>query len=57
MGLERTLYNVSEDVGVVEVCTVVYSPSLGCPISYPFNVSFSTIDGTAGNMLSNLTQV
>ena len=50
VGLEMTSYTVLESVGVVEVCTIVYSPSLLCPIDYPFNVSFSTGDGTAGNV-------
>ena len=44
VGLEKTFYQVSEDVGVVEVCAIVYSPNanLDCPISFPFNVSLST---------------
>ena len=49
VGLERTLYQVSEDVGVVEVCAIVFSPSSPCPIAFPFNVSLSTDDGSAGN--------
>ena len=48
MGLERTLYNVSEGVDVVELCAVVYEPNITCPIEFPFNVSLSTADGTAG---------
>ena len=48
MGLERTLYSVSEDVGVVEVCAIVYSPTIDCPIIFPFDVSVSTSDNTAG---------
>ena len=50
VGLERTSYTVSENVSRVEVCTIVYSPNLPCPIDHPFNVSFSTDDGTAGNV-------
>ena len=50
MGLETTLYTVSENVGVVEVCTIVYSPNVSCPISHHFEVAFSTDDGTAGNV-------
>ena len=49
VGLERTFYQVSEDVGVVEVCAVVYSPNDNCQISFAFDVSFSTIDGSAGD--------
>ena len=48
MGLERTFYSVSEDVGVVEVCGIVYSPTIDCPIEFPFNVSLLTTDGSAG---------
>ena len=50
VGLETTSYQVTEDVGVVEVCAIVYSPNanLACPISFPFNVSLSTGDDSAG---------
>ena len=48
MGLERTFYNVSEGVGVVELCAVVYEPDIVCPIEFPFDVRLSTDDGTAG---------
>ena len=48
VGLERTFYSVSEDVGVVEVCAIVYSPTIDCPIAFSFDVSLSTSDNTAG---------
>ena len=48
VGLERTLYHVMEDVGVVEVCAIVYRPSVDCPINFPFDVHLSTSDNTAG---------
>ena len=48
VGLERTIYQVSEDVGVVEVCAVVYSPIISCPISFPFIIGLDTRNGTAG---------
>ena len=48
VGLERTFYQVLEDVGVVEVCAVVYSPNISCPISFPFIVGLDTRDRTAG---------
>ena len=48
VGLEKTFYNVSEDVGVVEVCAIVYMPTIDCPIAFPFDVSLSTRDGSAG---------
>ena len=50
VGLERTLYQVSEDVGVVEVCAVVLSPSSPCPITFSFDVILVTNDGSAGNV-------
>ena len=58
MGLERTFHQVSEGVGVVEVCAIVYSPSGICPIALPFDVALSIIDGTgpnrAGMYMSNI---
>ena len=48
VGLERTFYQVSEDVGVVEVCAIVYSPVINCPIIFPFDVILRTLDGSAG---------
>ena len=50
VGLENVFYMVSERVGVVEVCAIVYEPVSGCPISFPFNVSLHTLDGTAGTI-------
>ena len=52
VGLERINQSVSEDVGVVEVCVVVTSPDIQCPIEFPFNVSLSTADGGAGTYYS-----
>ena len=46
--LEQTIRIVSEDVGVVELCAVVYEPDIECPIKFPFDVSLSTRDDTAG---------
>ena len=50
VGLEKTFYSVSEDVGAVEVCTTIriFSANVSCPVLFPFNVSFSTSDGNAG---------
>ena len=48
MGLEQTFYQVSESVGVVEVCVVVLEPSTVCPISFPFDFNFTSDDGSAG---------
>ena len=50
VGLEGTL-QVSEDVGVVEVCAFVYSPdgNVPCPIAFPFDVNLSTAYDSAGD--------
>ena len=47
VGLEETSYTVSEDVGFVNVCAIVYSPTIDCPIEFPFSVGLSTRDGSA----------
>ena len=51
VGLDRTIYQVSEDAGVVEVCAIVYSPMSDCPIEFPFEVRFTTLDGSAGKKI------
>ena len=49
VGLEKTFYPVSEDtIGEVEICVTVKSPSVECPIEFPFAVILTAIDGTAG---------
>ena len=48
VGLEETFYSTPEDGGAVEVCVVVYMPDIDCPICFPFNVSLSTRDFSAG---------
>ena len=48
VGLEKTFYSATEDVGVVEVCAIVYSPTIVCPIAFPFDVHLSTRDDSAG---------
>ena len=53
MGLERTIFTVSEDLGVVELCARVYEPTIDCPIEFPFNTAISTADGTAGIIYYN----
>ena len=52
VGLERTIDQVSEDVGVVEVCVIVNSPSVECPIQFSFDVRLSTNNGTAGELIT-----
>ena len=48
VGLERTFYQVSEDVGVVEVCAVAYSRNMTCHIN---NITLLTTDRSAGTLL------
>ena len=43
VGLEKTIYTVSEDDGMVEVCVVVTSE---CNIPFPFNVNVLTRRGS-----------
>ena len=45
LGLERMFYQVSESVGVVEVCVVVLQLNTNCPISFSY---FTSNDGSAG---------
>ena len=47
MGLEKTAYNVSEDVDEVEVCAVVLNVS-SCYVPFQFSINMSTVDGSAG---------
>ena len=35
---------------MVEVCAIVYSPNITCPIEFAFDVNLSTNDNTAGNI-------
>ena len=39
---------MSEDEGMVEVCAIVTSPDIMCPIEFPFQVNLSTTNETAG---------
>ena len=49
VGLERTFFEVSENVGVVELCAVVYQPvNIECPIAFPFDVCLTTREDTTG---------
>ena len=52
VGLEQTFFSVSEDVGYVKLCAVVTFPDIVCPIEFPFDVGFSTADGTAGTVIT-----
>ena len=48
VGFYKTLYSVGEDVELVEVCVVVHTPTISCPIQFPFNVSLNVFTGNAG---------
>ena len=48
VGLERTIFTVSEYVGIVELCVRVFEPDIECPIQFPFVIDISTADGTTG---------
>ena len=48
LGLEQTSFRVLQGVGFIELCASVLFPEITCPIEFPFNVSLSTADGTAG---------
>ena len=51
VGQEKTFYRVNEEEGLVEVCVVVDSPSIDCPVQYSFNVSIWTEDIEAGKLV------
>ena len=38
---------VREDEGVAMVCVTVQDPTVYCPITFPFEVDFTTSDGNA----------
>ena len=49
VGLEKAYYPVSEEtIGNLEICVSVSSPSVECPIEFPFAVKLTAVDGTAG---------
>ena len=51
VGLEQILFREMEDVGVIELCAVVFGPDIHCPIKFPFNVHLYTAAGTASKVL------
>lgn len=48
VSLTKTLYQAGKRDGRVEICASVQSPVIDCPIGFPFNVTLSTTNGTAG---------
>ena len=48
--VENAVYQVSEDVGSLEVCAVIHNPhAVDCPVDFSISVSLSTSDDTAGS--------
>ena len=47
VGLDNSAYTVTEG-GNVEVCAIVISPDIECPINYQFLLVIHTARGSAG---------
>ena len=47
VGLERTSYTVSGPVVTVQICALVYSPLMSCPIEFPFTLGLSAANGNS----------
>ena len=54
VGLEQTFFREMEDVGVIELCVIVFEPDLNCPIKFPFDISLNTTDGSAGKQCAGI---
>ena len=50
VGIEQTHYTVIENVGAVEVCAVVFSPDISCPIEFSFSIQVTVTDRTTGTL-------
>ena len=48
VSLESVYQEIGEDQGVVEVCVIVSLPDIECPVQFPFTVTLSTSDVSAG---------
>lgn len=42
IGFEETVYIVTENVYLVEVCAIVYTPNISCPIGFNFTIDINT---------------
>lgn len=51
MGLDATLYNISESDEAVEICVTASSGNTQCPYLQPFQVTLSTARKSAGTVL------
>ena len=47
VGLDNSAYTVTEG-GNVEICAIVKSPDIECPINYQFLLAIHTARGSAG---------
>ena len=50
IGLEETSFRVMEDVGMIELCAIVVTPDIECPVKFTFNIHLYTVDGTASKV-------
>ena len=57
VGLEKTFYKVYEEELFVEVCVVVDSPSIDCPIQFSFDFYLWTEDKEASKSVPNVGTV
>ena len=48
VGFERTVADVEEDLGMVQVCVSIFTPIVECPVAFPFELIITTSDGNAG---------
>ena len=48
VSLEQTRYRVDGGVSEIEVCARILSPSISCPIKFPFEVGLATDHQSAG---------
>lgn len=47
--LEKTVYQVKEGEGEVELCAIISSPKVLCPVAIPFKVILSISDKSEGS--------
>ena len=50
VAFERVVTGVGEDQGMIRVCVRIFSPSVDCPVVFPFELIITTSDGTAGTL-------
>ena len=48
VGLELTSFTVSDSAGSVELCATVFSPSIQCPIQFPFPIFLTVSNSRTG---------